>query len=97
VDGRARGHSGETEHDGAVRRLGWGEKIGYSLVAYAVRGAVSAYYFKYYVGREDLLGRFLVANGVFSLLGIGMTRPIAKHVRKELAERRGARGEAAPA
>jgi glycoside/pentoside/hexuronide:cation symporter, GPH family len=53
------------------------------LASYAVRGAASAYYFKYYVNREDMLGWFLVANGVSNLLGIVITPWVAKAVGKK--------------
>jgi len=53
------------------------------LASYSVRGAASAYYFKYYVNREDLLGWFLVVNGVSNLLGIVITPWIAKSVGKK--------------
>src|SRR5258708_5397775 len=53
------------------------------LASYAVRGAASAYYFKYYVNREDLLGWFLVVNGVSNLLGIVITPWVAKSIGKK--------------
>ncbi len=42
-----------------------------------------AYYFKYYVNREDLLGWFLVVNGVSNLLGIVITPWVARSVGKK--------------
>jgi glycoside/pentoside/hexuronide:cation symporter, GPH family len=52
------------------------------LTAYGVRGAASAYYFKYFLRREDLLGGFLVANGISALLGIVLVPTLARAVGK---------------
>ena len=40
------------------------------LTAFVVKGSVSAYYFKYFVRREDLLGPFLVSNGLAFLAAV---------------------------
>jgi GPH family glycoside/pentoside/hexuronide:cation symporter len=55
------------------------------LAAYGVRGAASAYYFKYFLHREDLLGLFLTTNGISALAGILVTPALAKAIGKKLA------------
>lgn len=55
------------------------------LTAYGIRGAASAYYFKYFLHREDLLGSFLVTNGISALVGIAAMPALAKTVGKKRA------------
>jgi GPH family glycoside/pentoside/hexuronide:cation symporter len=54
------------------------------LTGFVLKGSVSAYYFKYYVHREDLLGPFLVVNGLAFLLAVVVTNYISKHFDKKL-------------
>jgi glycoside/pentoside/hexuronide:cation symporter, GPH family len=55
------------------------------LAAYGIRGAASAYYFKYFLHREDLLGSFLVANGISAFVGIIVTSALARTMGKKNA------------
>jgi len=55
------------------------------LAAYGIRGAASAYYFKYFLHREDLLGSFLVANGISVFVGIIVTPALARTMGKKNA------------
>ena len=55
------------------------------LTAYGIRGAASAYYFKYFLHREELIGRFLVANGISAFAGIIVTPVLAKTLGKKIA------------
>src|SRR5271157_2785995 len=47
------------------------------LASLVIKGLVSAYYFKYFIKRQDLLGPFLVANGIAGLAGIALARHLA--------------------
>ncbi len=53
------------------------------IMSFVLRGSVSAYYFKYYVQRSDLLGPFLVANALAFLVAVVITPTIAKHFDKK--------------
>jgi GPH family glycoside/pentoside/hexuronide:cation symporter len=53
------------------------------IMAFVLKGSVSAYYFKYYVHRTDLLGPFLVANALAFLLAVVITPMIAKRFDKK--------------
>jgi GPH family glycoside/pentoside/hexuronide:cation symporter len=53
------------------------------IMSFVLRGSVSAYYFKYYVQRNDLLGPFLVANALACLVAVVITPTIAKHFDKK--------------
>ena len=53
------------------------------IMSFVLRGSVSAYYFKYYVQRNDLLGPFLVANALAFLAAVVITPTIAKHFDKK--------------
>lgn len=53
------------------------------LTAFVIKGSVSAYYFKYYVHREDLLGPFLVSNGLAFLAAVFVTNIISKYFDKK--------------
>ena len=48
------------------------------LAAFVIKGSVSAYYFKYFVKREDLLGPFLVSNGLAFLVAVSIASQLAK-------------------
>ena len=48
------------------------------LAAFVVKGSASAYYFKYFVKREDLLGLFLVSNGLAFLAAVSIASYLAK-------------------
>jgi GPH family glycoside/pentoside/hexuronide:cation symporter len=66
----------------------------FTLGYVSVRGGCVAYYFKYYVGEQTLLGlrlgpksligAFLVVGSVATLVGTSVTAPIAKRVGKKL-------------
>lgn len=53
------------------------------IMSFVLRGSVSAYYFKYYVQRNDLLGPFLVANALAFLAAVVITPTIARHFDKK--------------
>ena len=53
------------------------------IMSFVLRGSVSAYYFKYYVHRNDLLGPFLVANALAFLAAVVITPSLAKHFDKK--------------
>ncbi len=44
----------------------------------SIRGACLIYYFKYFVGREDLTSAYLVAGTVCSLAGVVLTAPLTR-------------------
>jgi GPH family glycoside/pentoside/hexuronide:cation symporter len=52
------------------------------LAAFVIKGSASAYYFKYYLKREDLLGLFLVSNGLAFLAAVSITQYLAKWLGK---------------
>jgi len=54
------------------------------ITAFVLKGSVSAYYFKYFVHRNDLLGPFLVFNALAFLLAVIITPSIAKRFDKKL-------------
>ncbi|HVO13512.1 MAG TPA: MFS transporter [Vicinamibacteria bacterium] len=54
------------------------------LTAFVVKGSVSAYYFKYFVRREDLLGPFLVSNGLAFLAAVFCTNLIKNYFDKKV-------------
>lgn len=53
------------------------------LAAFVIKGSASAYYFKYFVKREGLLGLFLVSNGLAFLAAVSITSPLAKRFGKK--------------
>jgi glycoside/pentoside/hexuronide:cation symporter, GPH family len=53
------------------------------LAAFVIKGSASAYYFKYFVKREDLLGLFLVSNGLAFLAAVSMASYLAKRLGKK--------------
>ena len=53
------------------------------LAAFVIKGSASAYYFKYFVKREDLLGLFLVSNGLAFLAAVSITSHLAKRFGKK--------------
>ena len=53
------------------------------ITSFVLRGSISAYYFKYYVHRNDLLGPFLVSNALAFLAAVIITPKIAKHFDKK--------------
>jgi len=67
----------------------------FTLSSVSVRGAVIAYYFKYYVGEghslfgltgvEVLTGAFLVLGSVATIIGVPVTAPLAKKIGKKAA------------
>jgi GPH family glycoside/pentoside/hexuronide:cation symporter len=52
------------------------------FVTLALRNGVMVYYFKYHVGRENLLSPFLVSGLAATLVGIAFARPIATRFGK---------------
>lgn len=54
------------------------------LTGFVLKGSVSPAYFKYYVHREDLLGPFLVSNGLAFLVAVIVTNFISKYFDKKL-------------
>jgi GPH family glycoside/pentoside/hexuronide:cation symporter len=53
------------------------------IMAFVLKGSVSAYYFKYFVHRNDLLGPFLVSNALAFLLAVVITPILAKRFDKK--------------
>jgi GPH family glycoside/pentoside/hexuronide:cation symporter len=54
------------------------------ISSFVLKGSVSAYYFKYYVHRNDLLGPFLVSNALAFLAAVILAPPIAKRFDKKV-------------
>lgn len=54
-----------------------------TLAAFAVKGSDGTYYFKYFVQRQDLLGPFLVSNGLAFVAAVSITSRLAKWVGKK--------------
>ena len=52
------------------------------FITLALRNGVMIYYFKYNVGRENLLSPFLVSGLAATLVGIGFARPVATRFGK---------------
>jgi GPH family glycoside/pentoside/hexuronide:cation symporter len=48
------------------------------LAAFAVKGAASTYYFKYYLHRESLVGLFMVVNGFAFIAAVAITTRLTK-------------------
>jgi GPH family glycoside/pentoside/hexuronide:cation symporter len=68
----------------------------FTLSSVSVRGAVIAYYFKYYVGEgrqllgmqlgvEAMTGAFLVLGSVATIIGVPVTAPMARKIGKRAA------------
>ena len=53
------------------------------ITSFVLKGSVSAYYFKYYVHRSDLLGPFLVSNALAFLAAVVIAPIIAKRFDKK--------------
>ena len=53
------------------------------LAAFVIKGSASAYYFKYFLKRQDLLGLFLVSNGLAFLAAVSVTSFLAKRFGKK--------------
>jgi GPH family glycoside/pentoside/hexuronide:cation symporter len=53
------------------------------LAAFVIKGSAAAYYFKYFVKREDLLGLFLVSNGLAFLAAVSTATYLAKRIGKK--------------
>jgi GPH family glycoside/pentoside/hexuronide:cation symporter len=49
-----------------------------TLAAFAIKGSVTAYYFKYFVHREDLIGLFLLSNGFAFIVAVSLTSYLNK-------------------
>ena len=54
-----------------------------TLSAFTMRGAASAYYFKYFVKRQELLGLFLVWNGLAFLAAVSVASRVARLIGKK--------------
>jgi GPH family glycoside/pentoside/hexuronide:cation symporter len=54
-----------------------------TLAAFAVKGSVTAYYFKYFVHREDLIGLFLLSNGFAFIVAVSLTSYLNKFFGKK--------------
>ncbi|BDU71876.1 MFS transporter [Mesoterricola silvestris] len=54
------------------------------ISAFVLKGSVSAYYFKYYVHRNDLLGPFLVSNALAFLAAVMLAPPVARRFDKKV-------------
>ncbi|MGO9863839.1 MAG: MFS transporter [Terriglobales bacterium] len=54
------------------------------LAAFVIKGSASPYYFKYFVKREDLIGLFLVSNGLAFLAAVSIATYLAKRIGKKL-------------
>jgi GPH family glycoside/pentoside/hexuronide:cation symporter len=54
-----------------------------TLAAFAIKGSVTAYYFKYFVHREDLIGLFLLANGFAFIVAVSLTSYLNKFIGKK--------------
>ena len=52
------------------------------FITLAMRGSVVLYYFKYYVGRENLFSYFNVAGTVCTIIGIFFSKPLATRFGK---------------
>ncbi|MGB9459223.1 MAG: MFS transporter [Bryobacteraceae bacterium] len=53
------------------------------LASFAIKGSASTYYFKYFLKREDLVGAFLVSNGLAFLMAVSITSRMAKWFGKK--------------
>ena len=53
------------------------------ISSFVLKGSVSAYYFKYFVHRNDLLGPFLVSNALAFLVAVIMAPAVAKRFDKK--------------
>jgi GPH family glycoside/pentoside/hexuronide:cation symporter len=53
------------------------------ITSFVLKGSVSAYYFKYYVHRNDLLGPFLVSNALAFLAAVVIAPVLAKRLDKK--------------
>ncbi len=53
------------------------------ITSFVLKGSVSAYYFKYFVHRNDLLGPFLVSNALAFLAAVILAPPVAKRFDKK--------------
>ncbi len=53
------------------------------LAAFVIKGSASAYYFKYFLRRQDLLGAFLVSNGLAFLVAVSLTQYLSKWFGKK--------------
>jgi GPH family glycoside/pentoside/hexuronide:cation symporter len=54
-----------------------------TLAAFAVKGSVTIQYFKYFVGREDLVKWFLLSNGFAFIVAVSLTSFLSKSIGKK--------------
>jgi glycoside/pentoside/hexuronide:cation symporter, GPH family len=52
------------------------------FVTLALRGGVMVYFFKYYVGREDMFGWFNVIGTGATIIGVLLSKPVAERIGK---------------
>ena len=52
------------------------------FITLALRGGVMVYYFKYYVGREDLFSLFNVIGTGATIIGVLLSKPLAERFGK---------------
>jgi sugar (glycoside-pentoside-hexuronide) transporter len=52
------------------------------FVTLALRGGVMVYFFKYYVGREDMFGLFNVIGTGATIIGVLLSKPVAEKIGK---------------
>jgi sugar (glycoside-pentoside-hexuronide) transporter len=52
------------------------------FVTLALRGGVMVYFFKYYVGREDMFGPFNVIGTGATIIGVLLSKPVAERIGK---------------
>src|SRR6187551_1583977 len=52
------------------------------FVTLALRGGVMVYFFKYYVGREDMFGLFNVIGTGTTIIGVLLSKPVAERIGK---------------
>jgi GPH family glycoside/pentoside/hexuronide:cation symporter len=52
------------------------------ILCFCIRGAVAAYYFKYYIGDTSLLGPYLVTGSIANILGAALTPRLIAWVDK---------------
>lgn len=53
------------------------------ITSFVLKGSISAYYFKYFVHRNDLLGPFLVSNALAFLAAVLLAPPLARRFDKK--------------
>ena len=52
------------------------------IAGFFIRGGAAAYYFKYYLGREDWLAWFMSSGGMATLAGVSLATPLVRRFGK---------------